>query len=380
MGACCAKRSAPGARAGPNAEVQVRPNFDSPLPRTLREEVVISREIDVDVERTQQQASRVKKLLLLGAGESGKSTLYRQMKRIYGVGFSKQEMEDYKRTIMMNVAEFLLTVIRAAVRLEPEIGMTLSPARLPLRDELALHAANEADYTARTAELIAELWNDPALKAAFELRSHYQVPDCAQYFFERAAALAEPTYTPTDTDILMSRIRTTGILETRFKISGTVFDIFDVGGQRNERKKWIHCFENVTAVIFVIALSEYDQVLFEDENVNRMTEALELFEETVNSKWFTKVDIIVFLNKMDLLAKKVAKVPISDYFPQYTGGANVAAASQFFMELVIARNRTPSRGIYCHMTNATDEANVIHVFSAVRDIVLRKGMAGTGLL
>lgn len=68
MGACCAKRSAPGARAGPNAEVQVRPNFDSPLPRTLREEVVISREIDVDVERTQQQASRVKKLLLLGAG------------------------------------------------------------------------------------------------------------------------------------------------------------------------------------------------------------------------------------------------------------------------------------------------------------------------
>lgn len=53
-------------------------------------------------------------------------------------------------------------------------------------------------------------------------------------------------------------------------------------------------------------------------------------------------------------------------------GANVAAASQFFMELVIARNRTPSRGIYCHMTNATDEANVIHVFSAVRDIVLRK--------
>jgi hypothetical protein len=32
------------------------------------------------------------------------------------------------------------------------------------------------------------------------------------------------------------------------------------GGQRNERRKWIHCFENVTAVIFVAALSEYDQV------------------------------------------------------------------------------------------------------------------------
>lgn len=70
-------------------------------------------------------------------------------------------------------------------------------------------------------------------------------------------------------------------------------------------------------------------MLFEDENVNRMTEALELFEETVNSKWFTKVDIIVFLNKMDLLAKKVTKVPISDYFPQYTGGKHVKRLSEW---------------------------------------------------
>ena len=40
----------------------------------------------------------------------------------------------------------------------------------------------------------------------------------------------------------------------------------DVGGQRSERRKWIHCFENVTSIIFLVALSEYDQVLFESEN------------------------------------------------------------------------------------------------------------------
>jgi hypothetical protein len=45
--------------------------------------------------------------------------------------------------------------------------------------------------------------------------------------------------------------------------------MFDVGGQRSERKKWIHCFENVTAIIFLVAISEYDQVLIEDETVVR---------------------------------------------------------------------------------------------------------------
>lgn len=46
----------------------------------------------------------------------------------------------------------------------------------------------------------------------------------------------------------------------------TRFSMFDVGGQRSERKKWIHCFENVTSIIFCVALSEYDQVLLEESN------------------------------------------------------------------------------------------------------------------
>jgi guanine nucleotide-binding protein subunit alpha len=47
--------------------------------------------------------------------------------------------------------------------------------------------------------------------------------------------------------------------------------MFDVGGQRSERKKWIHCFENVTSIIFCVALSEYDQTLLEESNQVRQT-------------------------------------------------------------------------------------------------------------
>lgn len=44
------------------------------------------------------------------------------------------------------------------------------------------------------------------------------------------------------------------------------YRMVDVGGQRSERRKWIHCFENVTSIMFLVALSEYDQVLVESDN------------------------------------------------------------------------------------------------------------------
>lgn len=95
--------------------------------------------------------------------------------------------------------------------------------------------------------------------------------------------------------------------------------MFDVGGQRSERKKWIHCFENVTAVIFLAAISEYDQVLVEDEAVNRMQEALTLFDSICNSRWFQETSMILFLNKKDKFADKLPKSPLGNYFTDYEG-------------------------------------------------------------
>lgn len=77
--------------------------------------------------------------------------------------------------------------------------------------------------------------------------------------------LSQVNYQPTEQDILRTRVKTTGIVEVHFTFRSLNFKLFDVGGQRSERKKWIHCFEDVTAIIFCVAMSEYDQVLHEDE-------------------------------------------------------------------------------------------------------------------
>lgn len=60
-----------------------------------------------------------------------------------------------------------------------------------------------------------------------------------------------------------------------------MYRLFDVGGQRSERKKWIHCFEDVTAIIFCVAMSEYDQVLHEDET----TVSKFFFYIKLSAKW-----------------------------------------------------------------------------------------------
>ena len=111
--------------------------------------------------------------------------------------------------------------------------------------------------------------------------------------------MAAPHYIPTDQDILRTRVRSTGIVEERFKVKGYVLRVFDVGGQRSERKKWIHCFENVNVLVFVAAICEYDQSLFEDESINRLDESTMLFESIAGSRWFERSAFVLLLNKSE---------------------------------------------------------------------------------
>lgn len=114
------------------------------------------------------------------------------------------------------------------------------------------------------------LWNDDAIKKTWQRRNEYQIVESLAYFFPKITELADENYLPSDRDMLYIRTRSSGIATERYLIEKTIFEMYDVGGQRNERRKWINCFEGVTAIIFVVALSEFDQVLFEDSQTNRM--------------------------------------------------------------------------------------------------------------
>ncbi|KAH3900129.1 guanine nucleotide-binding protein subunit alpha SCDLUD_003097 [Saccharomycodes ludwigii] len=228
---------------------------------------------------------------------------------------------------------------------------------------------------------IKQLWKkDKGIQQCFMRSNEFQLEGSANYYFDNIERFSQPDYICTDEDILKGRIKTTGITETNFNINSTNFKVLDAGGQRSERRKWIHCFDKITCVLFVVAVSEYDQMLFEDERVNRMHEALMLFDTLCNSKWFINTPFVLFMNKVDLFQEKIKRSPIRKHFPNYQGRVNdVDAGLKYFEKLFLSLNRT-NKPIYIHRTCATDKQSMKFILSAVTDLIIQQNLKKSGLL
>jgi len=334
-----------------------------------------SKKLDNVLEGSKGEDKKIIKLLLLGTGESGKSTIFKQMQILYQEGFTDLEKTTFKHVIRRNCVEAMQTLISAV----DKFGLKWSEPRTKQAAEamMKLDPLTADFWQQEIIEHITLLWaEEPAIKAAYSDRSKLQLLDSSEYLFSNVKRIGKPDFSPTADDILRARLRTSGIVERLFKIKGVDFKFLDVGGQRNERRKWIHCFEGVTAMIFVAAISEYDQVLYEDEKKNRLTEALEVFENICNQKYFKDTVFILFLNKMDLFADKLKrKISIKTCFPEYSGDEyDFDQTTAFMTGKFQAANKTKTRTIFVHLTCATDTKNVERVFEAAKKAILEKNV------
>ena len=336
-------------------------------------------EIENQLKKDRMSMRNEVKMLLLGAGESGKSTILKQMKMIHDGGYSNDERESFKEIIFSNTIQSMRVILEAMqvmnIPYSGEKSATHAQVILDLPSQI------EGDsLPLQVAEAIRSLWQDEGVQRCFARSREYQLNDSAKYYFDSIDRISTPNYVPDDQDVLRSRVKTTGITETTFHIGELTYRMFDVGGQRSERKKWIHCFENVTAIIFLVAISEYDQVLIEDETVNRMQEALTLFDSICNSRWFIKTSIILFLNKIDRFKDKLPVSPLNKHFPDYEGGDNYDAACDYLLNRFVALNQSDVKQIYTHFTCATDTNQIKFVMAAVNDIIIQTNLRDCGLL
>lgn len=329
------------------------------------------------------------KVLLLGAGESGKSTILQQLKILHQNGFSDKELYDYIPLIYNNIMEIGRDIIHARQKFEIENDNGLTDEEI--NEVLSfIFIPDPADPNKRMVfpdkflDIIVRLWESKATQELLKgsSSSQFYIMDSAQYFMapSNLKRIVSADYKPSLQDVLRSRQKTSGIFDTHISMGSNLkLHFFDVGGQRSERKKWIHCFDNVALIIFCVSLSEYDQFLMEDSAQNRFQESLILFENIVNSRWFARTSVVLFLNKIDLFAEKLKNKPLENYFPDYNGGSDINKATKYILWRFVQLNRA-NLNIYPHVTQATDTSNIKLVFAAIKETILENSLKDTGML
>jgi len=306
------------------------------------------------------------KILLLGAGESGKSTVVKQLKSIYKLPIDAVEMQSFATNIHRNTVLSMQTFIEAAQTLE-----------IPFTDEESQRCAAEvADFVfdpdtksmpPNIGEDIAELWATDTIQQTYKRRSEFYFLDASEYYFSNVQRIVADDYTPTEEDIVMTRIRTTGISVTEFTEGSVMYRVVDVGGQRSERRKWIHCFDDVKAILFVVSLAGYDQVMFEDPTQNRMHEQLALFAQIVNNPQFKNTPIFVFLNKKDLFEQMMRTTPLSKCFPDYNGGEDVQTALEFIKQQFISKVQDRPKELHFAYVSARFKKDIRWAWDEVKE-------------
>jgi len=289
-------------------------------------------------------------------------------------GFSQEELVTYKPAIYSNCISQMRAILEATVFLQLELSSENS----------IVHAKNILSlpsgllmWNRDIANSIKILWQDPRIREIYTLGTKkYQLNETAGFFFDNIDRFMNDDFVPMLDDVLRVRIKSTGIEEAFFYFGGFTYKVVDVGGQRSERRKWIHCFDKVTAIIFCASLNEYDQLLREDNTQNRMMESLLLFDEVANSNWFPNNDIILFLNKEDLFMEKIKIVDLNVCFKHYTGGMNAENAKSFIKARYLERT---NQHVYVHFTTAINTENIAFVINSVRMSVLEKAMQETGI-
>lgn len=174
---------------------------------------------------------------------------------------------------------------------------------------------------------MTELWKEGPIIDAFLNLPHDLPETTEQYIFfnsfqGKIKQIFDSSYIPTNEDILQLRTVTQTVSVSTFLVEGQNVHFIDVSGLTHHRSTWLSYFDTTNAILFVASLSAYNQYLSEDSTINRMVDAIVLFEQLVNNPLLNSQGFILFLNKVDLYEKKVKEIAIALTFPEYQGNAN----------------------------------------------------------
>eukprot|EP01083_Nonionella_stella_P009478 27292_1 len=351
----------------------------------------VTAEINNKLSADRHNQAKIQKMLFLGPGGSGKSTILKQLQWLHLDGFSKQAALNLKHYIYVQTVSQMKNVILHYETTEEKRtyndDIKLQNAIATVKKDMQHSAWTLSDTT---ADAIQYIWNnDEKIKKVFtdyEVFTHNTLDESTEHFWNQLDRIKAPNYIPNEDDILNVRCKTTGAVEKQFTIKKTIFTVTDVGGQKSERRKWIGFFNDVSALLFVTSLSSYDQTMWQDGTKNCMVDALELFESIVNNKHFESTSVILFLNKRDLFEKKIRKVPLtvcpafSDY-NEFDHGTDIfpnphdyEQTTTYIRRKFMALKKGKGEKVVTHLTYAMDRKNIDVVFVGIHRSIIANNL------
>ncbi|RYP69095.1 hypothetical protein DL771_006326 [Monosporascus sp. 5C6A] len=257
---------------------------------------------------------RTNNVVILGISESGKTTLMKSLKLAAEGGYSNEERESYSLEIWhYNIVQPILD----ALHVKETAGVAYEKEENLHHERIMKSYERDSSYALCVSSAITSLWADSAFRAAYE---ESQPTGGLGYFVSHIERIDATDYVPTTEDILRSSARTSSVDKYPLKYRDVDYTIFDSGGTRAMRKKWIHAFNDVSTLIFTADATAYARSLYEDSTGNGMFEQLMIFDQLVNSHQFTKANIILVFTKMDLLHSCLWQHPVADHFIDFPAG------------------------------------------------------------
>jgi len=299
--------------------------------------------------------SNLVKVLLLGCTSTGKSTIQKQFKLFFEKRFSDSDRKTYHYAIRRNIIESMKELIKSVILLDlpwshPKSAESASIIFSQTKDFWELDLIPHLKHLWLEEEAISRVWK----KCRF---SSLERPSFC-YYMKHLDRIASPEKDTdrllNEEDILNSRTKTTGLYESIFSKELLHIQLFDCGGAKNDRLKWFHAFDDVNIIFFVIALSEYDQMVIGDEKINRLHESLKVFKEIVSKPELESSTIILLLNKDDIFREKIRSKSLRVCWKDYDGDDSYEGATGFILKKFLQSDEAKGRFIDYYFTVALD--------------------------
>ncbi|KAI8899453.1 guanine nucleotide binding protein, alpha subunit [Globomyces pollinis-pini] len=314
------------------------------------------------------------KLLILGSSDSGKTTFLKQLRILYGQMFTMNELKEFKTQALKNILNTTEQLIVANGQEEKWNSLLTAIALFDFTSDTC--------FTEQLRNIIIGFWNDPSIQEIFQ-RDFNLYPCTINYFFENLNVIASKDYQLNNNDILLLRTVTKSVSDTIFEVQSTNnkplrIHFYDVSGLKHHRKHWISYFEDVLSIIYIVAISSYDQMMIEDPTINRMMDAIDLFGYIVNHPLLKKPDVICFFNKSDLFKKKIERIPIKNTFPDFEGQQTTKDGLKYFRSKFINAVSNKSKTMTFHTTQCTDTTAMKTIIVNLQSSIVKGSLTAGG--